>query len=456
VKTKNLVILTAIVLAFAAYIVLFERHRPSSEEAREAADRVLPDFDRDRVVALLIERDGSRLRLEKADDSWRIAEPIDFPADSSTLSSMLGSLASLDAERRLPLSEVSLADYGLDPPAGTLVLTMDDGSEISVGVGSEMPLGSRRALRVADADEIDITPGWFMSDLERDLDDWRSREVVDLLADQVASIDIRAGSDSIRAARVGDEWRLLSPLEDVADRDHLQGLVSDLGALRIEEFLDGDVDLRELGLEEPEYELVIVRSDGVEPVRLDFGTTREGEGGAEVAVRRGDSEYFWAADRVRTRLAKAPVLWRSKKVRPFETWNVEGLRLHTPDDAVELEKADFQWRTVVDGAEVDQSRVLDRLQTLSSLEATDYDLMAPLSDEIGRAEVVLGGADDGGEHEIVSFTFYAPLNEGGRAMVRVSGRETVMGVDASEARRIFDELDDLGPEPEEESPEALE
>lgn len=455
-KTRNLVILTAIVLALGAYIVLFERHRPSSEEAREAADRVLPDFDRDRVVALLIERGGSRLRLEKADGSWRIAEPIDFPADSSTLSSTLGSLANLDAERRLPLSEVSLADYGLAPPAATVVLTMDDGAEVSVEVGSELPLGSRRALRIEDADEIDITPGWFMSDLERGLDDWRSREVVDLRADQVASIDIRAGSDSIRAVRVGAEWRLLSPLEDVADRDHLQGLVSDLGALRIEEFLNGDVDLRELGLEAPEYELVIVRSDGAEPVRLDFGATREGEGGAEVAVRRGDSEYFWAADRVRTRLAKAPVLWRAKKVRPFETWNVEGLRLYTPDDAVELEKADFQWRSAADGAEVDQSRVLDRLQTLSSLEATDYDLMAPLSDEIGRAEVVLGGADDGAEHEIASFTFYAPLNEGGRAMVRVSGRETVMGVDASEARKIFDDLDDLGPKPEAESPEALE
>ncbi|HSO21887.1 MAG TPA: hypothetical protein VLT81_03210, partial [Chondromyces sp.] len=64
-KPKNLIILAAIVVALGAYIFLFERHRPSSEEARDAADRVLRDFDRDRVTGLLVERDGERLRLEK-------------------------------------------------------------------------------------------------------------------------------------------------------------------------------------------------------------------------------------------------------------------------------------------------------------------------------------------------------------------------------------------------------
>ena len=59
-----------------------------------------------------------------------------------------------------------------------------------------------------------------------------------------------------------------------------------------------------------------------EPIRLDLGATRDGEGGAEVACRLGDDEYFWAADRVRTRLAKAPVLWRSAAVWPFNTWDV--------------------------------------------------------------------------------------------------------------------------------------
>jgi len=205
-----------------------------------------------------------------------------------------------------------------------------------VEVGNEIPLGSKRALRLAGADEIVIVPDWFVSDLEREVDDWRSREVVDITEDQVASIDIGAGEDRIRAVRLHDRWQLLDPVEDLGDRDHLRSLVSDLDSLRIEEFLDDPVNPADLGLDVPEYEITLIRADGGEPLRLDLGSTREGKSGTEVACRRGDGEFFWASENVRTRLSKAPVLWRSKKVMPFETWDVEGLRLSRDGDAVEI------------------------------------------------------------------------------------------------------------------------
>jgi hypothetical protein len=164
-----------------------------------------------------------------------------------------------------------------------------------------------------------------------------------------------------------------------------------------------------------------------------------------VACRRGDADYFWAQDRVRTRLSKAPVLWRSKKVADLDTWAAEGLRLSTGDGSVELEKVDYQWRFAGDGAEADQPRVSDRLTALSKLEATDYDLMAPMTAEMGRAVVVLQAGEDGGEPEEIIFTFFAPLSEGGRAMVRVSGRENLMGVDPMAVRPIFADFGDLRP-----------
>lgn len=201
---------------------------------------------------------------------------------------------------------------------------------------------------------------------------------------------------------------------------------------------------------------MVVRSDGGEPLRLEVGATREGDSGTEVACLRGDGDFFWALDRVRTRLSKAPVLWRSKKVSPFDTWEVEGLRLRTPDDAVELEKADFQWRFAEDGAEADQARVSDRVTALSNLEATDYDLMAPMTAEMGRAEIVMRADDAGGESGELVFTFFAPLSEGGRAMVRVSGRQSLMGVDAAAVESILADFDDLRPSVEIERDPAAE
>jgi hypothetical protein len=444
-KTKNLLILAAIVLAVAAYVFLFERHRPTSDEAKSAADKVLQDFERDEVSGIVIDRPEGRVRLEKVGEEWRLREPLDFPADSSAVNSTLGSLANLTADRRLAADEVDPADYGLDQPEAEVTLKMADGSERLVAVGNELPLGSKRALRLDGGGEVTIAAGWFVSDLEREVDDWRSREVADIREDDVASIDIESGPDDIRAVRLEDRWRLLRPLEDMADADHLGSLISDLRSMRIEEFLDDDVDPRELGLDLPEYEITIVRADGREPLRLDLGATRKGDGGTEVACRRGDGEYFWASEKVRSRLSKAPVLWRSKKVMPFETWDAEELRLTTPESSESLVLDDGFWR-FADDTEANLSKVQERLRALADLEATDYDLMAPMTTKMGTAEVVFKEKDDDPARSAITFSFYAPLEEGGRAMVEVTGRTTVMGVAIEDVEAILGDLSGLRPE----------
>jgi hypothetical protein len=446
VKTKNLLILAAIVIAVAAYVFLFERHRPTSEESTVAAEKVLREFERDDVTGIVIERAGDRVRLEKHGEQWRLREPLDFPADSSAVDSTLGSLANLTADRRLAADEIEAADYGLDQPIAEVTLKMADGGERLLAVGDELPLGAKRALRVDGGDEVMIASGWFLSDLEKDVDDWRSREVVELLENDVASIDIESGEDSIRAVRLEDQWQLIRPLEDRGDDDHLGSLITDLASMRIEEFLDDVEDPSDLGLVVPEYELTIVRADGEAPLRLDLGAIREGDGGTAVACRRGDGDYFWASERVRTRLSKAPVLWRSKKVMPFETWDAEELHLKTPDVYSTLIHDGNFW-LFADDAEADLTGVQDRLRALAELEATDYDLMAPLTREMGAVEVVFKAEDDTEKRSALTFSFYAPLEEGGKAMVQVTGRRTVMGIRYEDAKSILGDLDDLRPEP---------
>ncbi len=447
-KSKNLIILAVVVIAVAAYILLFERHRPTSDESAAAAEKVLLDFERDDVTGIVIENGADRVRLEKVGEEWRLREPLDFPADASVVSSTLGSLANLTADRRLAPDEINPADYGLEQPETVVTLRMADDSERVMAIGDELPLGSKRALRVDGSDEVTIAASWFTSDLERKVDDWRSREVAEMLENDVASIDIESGPDSIRAVRLEDHWQLLRPLEDLGDGDHLGSLISDLASMRIVEFLDDLADPSELGLDVPENEITVFRADGGEPLRLDLGATRDGEGGTEVACRRGDGEYFWASERVLTRLAKAPVLWRSKKVMPFETWNVEELRVTTPESSSSLVLVDGFWR-FADDVEANMTNVQERLRALAELEATDYDLMAPLTREMGTVEVVFEAEDDSQERSALTFSFYAPLEEGGRAMVQVTGRGAVMGIKVEDAEAVLDDLEGLRPEPPE-------
>lgn len=434
-RSKSLIILALIVAALGAFIYFSERHMPTTEERRQQADRVFPGLERDDVESLEIRNSHGTFRLVKDAESWRLVEPIDFPADQTAVSSLLGSLERLEAERTLAADEVDPAAYGLDDPALSVTLGVADGGSLTLSVGDEAALGSNRAIRRGNEPTVMLAAGWITTDLDKDLDGWRSRDVVDVTADDVASLQIVAGDDRVQVVRQGDEWRLLEPLEDVADSEHVRNLVSDLDALRVAEFLDQPQPPTELGLEPPAYQVTIVRSEGGDPIRLDFGATRSEEGRTEVACRRNSSDLLWVDDRAATRLAKAPVRWRSSKVAEFDSWDAERLTISSADGSVSLERREGLWSDP-DGGEVDYTAVQNRLSALTGLEAVEFDLIEPATPPAGTVELTFE-ADDDGEPRRLVLTFHRPLTEGGDALVRSSDRPTVMSVQASQVEEIL-------------------
>jgi hypothetical protein len=179
---------------------------------------------------------------------------------------------------------------------------------------------------------------------------------------------------------------------------------------------------------------------------LELGATRERDGATEVACRRDGHDLLWVDDRALAGLGRAPVHWRSVTVYPFDSWDVESVTLADGDSTLALERDGGLWK-LDDGAEASSSEALDRLSKLAGLKATDFDLVEPSAGARGRAELELAAADPGGEPRRVAFTFYPPLTPGGRALVRVSARNTVMGVDAASVDEVLSNLDLLRPQP---------
>ncbi|HOC42638.1 MAG TPA: DUF4340 domain-containing protein [Thermoanaerobaculales bacterium] len=436
-RKRNLILLALMVIGLGAYIYFHERHLPTTEERRQQADTLFPDLDRDEVAGLEIHNTHGDFRLVKQGGSWRLVAPIEFAAEETAVSSLLGSLENLKAERTLSEGEVDPKAYGLDRPSITLTLATDDGATSSLEIGDEAALGSNRAVRRNGEGSVILVSGWFVRDLDRDLDEWRSRDVAEIAADDVASLVVLAGSDRIELVRQGESWRLLQPLDDVADRDHVRNLISDLDALRVEEFLDDPPPAAELGLEVPAYQVTILRSSGGEPLRLDFGSSRERDGRTQVACRRNAAELFWVDDRAATRLAKAPVRWRSTKVAAFDTWDAERLTITAGGTGVTLARKEGMWTAGEGGGEVEHSEVQDRLAALAALEAIEFDLVEPATPPAGTVELELKPPGGSAEPQLLSFSFHRPLVEGGQALVRVSGRATVMSVAAAQVEQIL-------------------
>jgi hypothetical protein len=444
-RSKNLIILVVLAAVLGGYILFVERHKPTTEEIEERADRVFPDIDREAIVSLELTTSHGRFRLAKTDGEWRLVEPMDWPADPTAVEALLASIANLDVERTLELGEVSLADHGLDPPGLGLVMIDAGDRRFELAVGNETPLGSKRAVRRSGDDAVLLTSDLFVDDLDRELDQWRSRDVVDVFETGVASIEIDAEGDRIHLVRTDERWQLLEPLADLGDRDQVRSLISELNSLRVSEFLAPDSDLVELGLDAPSYRVLIVRSDGGEPITLELGAVLDSGGAATVACRRNGADIFRVPDSLRVRLSKAPVLWRSPKVWPLSTWDVKRMTIAGADREVVLESADGLWR-LEGGAEAVPAAVRKRLNALADLEVREFDLLLPPTRVTGSVVLELEGGNGIDE---LTYTFYAPLEEGGHAVVTVSARDNVMGIDAAVVESIVGDLDDLTPEVDE-------
>lgn len=442
-RSKNLIILSVLVLALGAFIVFVERHAPTTEERLERADRVFAELDENEVVGLRLRTGHGPVRLVRSGDDWRLVEPIDYPADDAAVRSLLRSIASLDADRSLSADEVAPADYGLDDPPLGVVLESSDGTSFELDIGNETPLGGKRAVRRGGGGDILLCSGAFVRDLDRGVDDWRSRDVIELFEDDLASLSVEHAGDVIDAVRSNGRWQLARPVPDLADPEQMRSLVSELNGLRISEFLDADSDPSVLGLDPPEYRIELTRAAGGDPVTLELAAPAGDE--STIVCRRNGSEVFRVPGTIRARLAKAPVLWRSAKVWPFSSWEATRVEITGSGGAVLIDRVDGLWQ-LEDGGQANDAELRRRLNALADLEARDHDLMLPPTEVLGSVILVL---EDDGSAEGLTYTFYAPLEPGGHAAVTVSTRANVMAVDASVVDTVVGDLEALKAAPKE-------
>ncbi len=443
-KGKSLVILACAVLVLGAFIWFFERHQPTSDEARTQAGRIFGGLDPDAVVAMDITNNHGVFSLRRDNEGWRLTNPIEGEADPTVVDAALQALVQLKRDRSLGSDEVEPSAYGLDHPEATVILTLSGGQTHALTIGDSTALDSNRAV-TTDSETVILTGGAFFAAVDKALEDWRSREVVEVSLNQLAAITVRTRNGTIEAAHIGGAWFLRSPVDDRADMDHLQNLVTGLTGLRVEAFLESDTDLAAMGLVEPEFSVLLVPIDGSPGMTLEFGMVRAQGGSTQVACRRNGTDIFWVNDRAVNALGKAAIRWRDPKVMAFETWDVRVLSLSEGLTSVHISREDGLWR-LEDGAEALSTEVQKRLDALAGLEVVDFDLMNIGTPKLGRVALSL----DSDDTEIM-VSFFEPLADGGNVLVTVSGRDTIMSVAPESVQSIVGDLQALRPVDREET-----
>ena len=195
-------------------------------------------------------------------------------------------------------------------------------------------------------------------------------------ADAVTSLTIEKGDDSpIHVQREGEGWKIVSPLEAPADADAVEGLVSDVVGLEIEEVITEEPgELAAFGLEEPRLSVQVTLKDTAAPVRVSLGE-KAPDGSIVYAQISGAARIVALPTSFESALDKKPFDLRDRDVLHVDRDNIQTIRIAGPEgDYAIARRGDQDW-AFTDPLETQAAR-WSISTLLSSLEGLRMDAVA--------------------------------------------------------------------------------
>lgn len=195
----------------------------TSTSLESSADKPLLDwrskdavgFDRDKVTEVDIRRPSDEVHLVKKDDQWQLTQPINDRGDETQISSLLSTLQFAKADRFVEEKPEALEKFGLDKP-DVVVRVREEGKDS----WSELQLGSRDGKTGDDyfARNPQKAPVFTLKKevydgLTEAASKFRDRSVLGVKEDQIASLDIVRGKETISLKHQDYKWIFESPDE---------------------------------------------------------------------------------------------------------------------------------------------------------------------------------------------------------------------------------------------------
>ena len=318
---RKLIVLTALVVALFAFVYLFERKMPTTEERVRKGDLVW-ELPEDHIEAIRLDRTSGTVELARTGPtSWRLVKPDSYPADSAVVSDLLSQLARL---RRAggDTAEGKPDDYGFKSPSAKATITWKDdakpGKKLSrtLEFGIEIPGTEATAARVAGGDSVLFVSTAVALAVRKTADELKTKEVFPP-ASEAARLDVERGRGRLSLAKKDGTWWLRQPLSDLAESGAVDKVIGSLTALKALEFLpapQGQGGLASFGLAPPFIHVVLADAKGP-GTSVDIGAGRSD--GNSVYARR-ENQVFTVASTVVEDLSREAEAFREPRLLRFD------------------------------------------------------------------------------------------------------------------------------------------
>ncbi len=257
----------------------------------DAGTPLFADVTVDDVVGLtIVDQEGERIVLRKVDGAWVLPEAGDFPANESSVTSVIEKLVGLSASTVVARSETSHRQLEVADDAFQRRLDFEtlDGSTTTVYLGTA-PRYTATHLRVGGRPETYLTTDLSTWELVARPSNWIDATYVSIDQETVTNVTLENANGTFELVKSGDDWTLadLQEGETIAS-NQTSAIVRNAGRLTLSVPL-GTTEQPAYGMASP---------GAVVTVRTEDGTVHTLTVGARVAedntyvVKSSDSPYY--------------------------------------------------------------------------------------------------------------------------------------------------------------------
>lgn len=396
-------VLAILVGALAAYT--FYEYRQAAEDGGMAEnERRAFDFKPEQVRELKITRGATVERFLKDGANWRMKEPVEDLAETSSVDGFLWGLVGqrLATFRDEESRGISWSEFGLEQPAMRLDVTTQDGRTQSLAIGTKNAFDG--SFYVRQGDELFLTDPGLAHIKDRPAGALRSRRLwrgVEVPVESAEVVFSGRGGLSYKITKQDGKW-VIEPKPPFSVSD--EKVESWIDALRI--FSPADIVSEDAANAPPAIFKVTLnfKRDG-KPAAWTLSMNSESASGTVLVHSTSRPTLYRAGDSAVARLRVTPEYFRDgrapfaipvEQVRSVEIRAGELRRTFVRDDGVwslaPVSKARGESPDVGDW-ELDGDRLVTLMQTVSGLDAAEFLPRAPASSGIGEPQFVARDKD---------------------------------------------------------------
>lgn len=382
-RHRSTFVYLAIALGLICYLTFIDRKIPGTKAEEDSQNEIF-NFNRDDVVGLEVDNVHGAFVFQKKGDHWEIKSPVETLADTATVEEVINQIAYGQPQRVIPIdpddkgTAAALKEWGLSPAAERASIRTKTKS-YELFVGRKMAINDSVYARSSSRRNapVRIIPHTIKLVLEKDLSDFRSRNVFDFETAKVTKVASRVYDPATNSAQECEadledgKWQLEKPLVARASETDVQSLLNKILGLRVVDFIsDSATNLTSYGLTSPAATLSVTVQPQ-EELSLQIGTAVPGKPDQVYAQRLTSNSVFTLTKASLDEVLRALPSVRDRHVLPFDAATATGLAFSFQTKNGQARKENGLWNTVgADVGRADVGKVTDLLARLSQLETT--------------------------------------------------------------------------------------